>query len=87
MKEAVKLRMVCISSNNYIFIYGTLCRRELVPGVAQWLRRCSTSGTVPGSILSGVTGFFSDIFPSDRTMALGSTRPLVKMSTRNISLG
>ena len=35
----------------------------------------------------GVTGFFSDIFPSDRTMALGSTQSLVKMSTRNIPGG
>jgi len=34
-----------------------------------------------------VTGFFSDIFPSDRSMALGSTQPLVKMSTRNVSWG
>jgi len=33
----------------------------------------------------GVTGFFSDISSFDRTMALGSTQPLVKMSTRNIS--
>jgi len=31
--------------------------------------------------------FFSDIFPSERTMALGSTQPLVKMSTRNIPGG
>ena len=31
-------------------------------GVAQWLRRCATSRTVPGSIPGGVTGFFSDIF-------------------------
>jgi hypothetical protein len=54
------------------------------PGVAQWLRRCATSRAVPGSIPDGVTGFFSDIFPSDRTMALGSTQPLVKISTRNI---
>ena len=42
---------------------------------------------VPGSIPGGVTGFFSDIFPSDHTMALGSTQPLVKMSTRNIPEG
>jgi hypothetical protein len=28
------------------------------PGVAQWFRRCATSRTVPGSIPSGVTGFF-----------------------------
>ena len=53
-------------------------------GVAQWLRRCATSRTVPGSIPGGVTGFFSDISPSDCTMALGSTQPLVKMITRNI---
>jgi hypothetical protein len=33
------------------------------------------------------TGFFSDISPSDRTMALGSTQPLVKLSTRNIPGG
>jgi hypothetical protein len=57
------------------------------PGVALWLRRCATSRTVPGSIPGGVTGFFSDIFPSDRTKALGSTQPLVKISTRNIPGG
>jgi len=33
-----------------------------------------------------VTGFFGDI-PSDRTMALGSIQPLVKMSTRKNSWG
>jgi len=40
-----------------------------------------------GSIPCDVTGLFSDIFSSDRTMALGSTQPLVKMSTRNIPGG
>ena len=30
---------------------------------------------------------FSVTFPSDRTTALGSTRPLVKMSTSNIPWG
>ena len=57
------------------------------PGVAWWFRCCATSRTVPGSVPGGVTGFFSDIFPSDHTMVLGSTQPLVKMSTRNISGG
>ena len=57
------------------------------PGVAQRLRHCATSRTVPGSIPGVVTGFFSDISPSDRSMALGSTQPLVKMSTRNIPGG
>jgi hypothetical protein len=45
------------------------------------------SRTVPGSIPGGVTGFFSDIFPYDRTMSLGSTQPVVKMSTRNFPGG
>ena len=49
--------------------------------------RCATSRTVPGSIPGGVTGFFSDMSPSDRSMALGSTQPLVKMSTTNIPGG
>jgi hypothetical protein len=38
----------------------------------------ATSRTVPGSNPGGVTGFFSDTFPSDRTMALGSIQPLAK---------
>jgi hypothetical protein len=50
-----------------------------------WLR-CATSRTVPGSIPGGVTGSLSDIFPSDRTVALGSAQ-LVKMSTSKISWG
>jgi hypothetical protein len=54
----------------------------MVPGVAWRLRHCATTRTVPGSIPGGVTGFFSDIFLSDRTMVLESTQPLVKMSTR-----
>jgi hypothetical protein len=70
-----------------IFKAGTLLKVTVFWGVAQWLRRCATSRTVPGSILGGVTEFFSNIFPSERTMALGSTQPLVKMSTRNISGG
>jgi hypothetical protein len=56
-------------------------------GVAKWLRRCASSRTVTGSIPGGVTGFFSDISPSNRTLALGLTQPLVKMSTRNIPGG
>jgi hypothetical protein len=57
------------------------------PGVAQCLKRSATSRTVLGSIPGVVTGIFSDIFPSGRTMALESTQPLVKMSARNIPEG
>jgi len=52
-----------------------------------WIIRCPTSRMVPGSIPGDVTGFFSDIFPSDLAMVLGSTQPLVKMSNRNIPEG
>jgi hypothetical protein len=51
--------------------------------VAQWLRHCATNRKVTGSIPDGVIG----IFPSGRTMALGSTQPRTEMSTRTISWG
>jgi hypothetical protein len=35
----------------------------------------------------GQLGLFTDINPSDLTMALGSTQPLTEMSTRRISWG
>ena len=50
------------------------------PEVAQWLRHCATSRTVPGSNLSGVGRWdFSRGY-------LGSTQPL-KMSTLDFSWG
>jgi hypothetical protein len=55
--------------------------------VAQWLRYCATNQKVAGSIPDGVMEFFIDIYPSDRTMALGSTQPLTEMSTKIISCG
>jgi hypothetical protein len=60
---------------------------ERILNKAWGLGRSATSRTVPGSIPGGVTGFFSDISPSDHSMALGSTQPLVKMNTRNIPVG
>ena len=50
-----------------------------------WLRHCATSRKVAGSIPDGVTGIFHLYNPSGRTVALGSTQPLIEMSTRNIS--
>jgi hypothetical protein len=52
-----------------------------------WLRHCSTSWKVTGSIQDGVTGIFHWHNPFGRTMALGSTQPLTQMSTRSISCG
>ena len=62
---------------------------QMVTGtaVAQWLRCCATNGKVSGSIPDGVIGIFHSNNPSDRTMALGSTQPLTKMSNRRISWG
>jgi hypothetical protein len=68
------------NSAERIFFFFNLLRLHILP-------RCATSRAVPGSIPGVVTGFFSDISPSDRSMALGSTQPLLKMSTRNIPGG
>jgi hypothetical protein len=42
---------------------------------------------VAGSVPDGVIGIFHWHNPSDRTMALGLTQPLIEMSTTNISCG
>jgi hypothetical protein len=78
-----------IATINVSFCRHLICLHPLkeVPAEALWLRRCVTSRTVPRSIPSGVTGFFSDVLPSDLTTALRSNQPLVKMSTRNIPGG
>jgi len=52
-----------------------------------WLRHRDTSRKVAGSIPDGVTGVLQGYNPSGRTMALGSTQPLIVMGTRNISWG
>ena len=69
-------------------IRGTRTKRNSIPPLTfQIWNLVPITTTVPGSIPGGVTGFFSDVFPSDRTMALGSTQLLVKISTRNIPGG
>jgi hypothetical protein len=52
-----------------------------------WLRHCTTSRKVAGSIPGGVTGIVLWHNPSGLTMSLRSIQPLTKMSTRNISWG
>jgi hypothetical protein len=50
-----------------------------------WLRHCTTSQKVTGSIPNGVIGIFHWHNPFGRTMTLGLTQPLTEMSTRNNS--
>jgi len=57
----------------------------LLNGGTRW--RSATSRKVAGSIPDGVIGFFYWHNPSSRTMTLGLTQPLTKMSTRNVSWG
>jgi hypothetical protein len=49
-----------------------------------WLRHRATSRKVAGPIPDTVIGIFDRHNPYGRTVALGSTQPLRKMSTRNI---
>jgi hypothetical protein len=65
--------------NAPLYMWGTRWR--------SWLRHCTTSQKVTGSIPSGVIGIFHWHNPSGRTMALGLTQPLTEMSTRNIFWG
>ena len=53
----------------------------------RWLRHCATSRNVAGSFHDGVTGIFHWHDLSGGPIALGSTQPLMEMSTRNISWG
>jgi len=52
-----------------------------------WLRQHDISPKFAGSICDSVTGNFHFHNPSARTMALGSTQLLTKISTRNNALG
>jgi len=47
-----------------------------------WLRHCTASREVAGSIPDDVIGIFHWHNPSDRTMTLGLNQPLIEMSTR-----
>jgi hypothetical protein len=53
----------------------------------RWLRHYVTSRKVAGSISDEITEFFNSPNPSSRTMALGSTQPLIAMSTKNLPGG
>jgi hypothetical protein len=57
-----------------------------VVGARGLLRYYATSRKVAGSI-PDVIGFFNWPNPSSRTMAVGSTQPLIEMSTGNLPGG
>ena len=67
----------CYSSPFYI--WGTVWR--------SWLRHCTTSRKVAGSIPNVVIGICHRLNSSDRSAALASTHFLTEMSTRDISWG
>jgi len=64
----------------YIYICGGTWRRS-------WLSDYATSWKVAGWIPDGVIGIFHWHNPTGRTVALGLTRSVAEMSTRNISWG
>ena len=72
-----------------IMVIHIICTYTTMKGtaVAQRLRCCATNRKVAGSIPDGVIGIFHRHNPPDRTMALGSTQPLIETSTRRISWG
>ena len=68
-----------LKSNNITYRMGRGTRWR------SWLRHCTTSQNVAGSIQDGVIGIFHWHNPSGRTVTLASTQPLTEMSTRSIS--
>ena len=80
------LKNICLSINpvTKLLVFWNSFYLHLAPRVAWWVRCCSISRTVPWSIPSCDTEFFSDILLSDHTKSLGSTQHLVKSSSRNI---
>jgi hypothetical protein len=75
------IKFLCCASILFLLVswWGTRWR--------SWLRLCSTSWKVAGSIPDGVMGIFHWHNPSGRTMFLGLTQPLTEMSTRNLTWG
>ena len=50
----------------------------------RWLKHCCTSRKVTGLVPDWVIWLFHSLCPSGPAMALGSTRPLTEMCTKNI---
>ena len=87
-------RLTCtkeVSGLNPSYPYCKFCQQYFKRRVGtwwhSWVRHCTKSQKVAGSIPDGVIGIFHWHNPSGRTMAQGPTHPLTEMSTRNISWG
>ena len=81
-------------SNISIFTISNTCFESKVSSSGRilyllvYVLRCyATIRKVADSIPDGIIGIFHLHHPSDRTIALGSTKPLTEMSTRSISWG
>jgi hypothetical protein len=75
------------SQKTWILLHKTHLQWTVGYAVVSWLRHCTTSRKVAGSIPNGFIGIFHWHNPSSCTMAVELTQPLTQMSTRNISLG
>jgi hypothetical protein len=80
IRHFLRHRMVsCDIRSPFLTSWGTRYR--------SWLRQYATSRKVAGSSPDEMDFFFNLPNPSNRTMALGSTQPLTKISTRNLPGG
>jgi hypothetical protein len=68
---------------SYVFIIRPIDNLGARGRVVVW-GTIFTSRKIVGSVPGEVIGFFNWPNPSYRTMILGSTQPLIEMSTRNI---
>jgi hypothetical protein len=83
-----------LSSCLHMFCHPSVCLKPLRKyrkgehGSVDWLRHYATSRKVEGSIPDEIIDFFFNLpNPSSRTVSLGSTQPLIEMSTRNLPGG
>jgi hypothetical protein len=66
-------------------ILGVLQTNQCGTHWCTWLRHCTTSHVIVGSIPDGIIGIFQLIISSSHTMALGLTQPPKEISAQGIS--
>jgi hypothetical protein len=83
-RQGYKIGTSEVCRNIKMLAYPNLERGTRLRG---WFRHYATSRKVAGSIPDEVIGFFNWPNPSSGIMAMGSTRPLTDISTRNLPGG